>query len=409
MRAYTALPWSSARIGQRKCWHAHRKPANRNRLYSTERHRNSASPIVSENTTAQPSSFTVNPDSKTVTTAVGDLPLSPVMDPSYWEATTRHQAPKAKRGKAQNSLERQFRKNPFAQALATPIRQCTASKARLPAFFLQDFSLIAHPETGKPWWIPRSLVWEPAEPQQANETNAELSTSIQDVSEGHTDLETGRGGVDSRETALDVEPSTSTLSKNPKLYGPSAYVVARRDLISAFTMKASGYEKQAKGLFGGVSSRYSRFASKAVWREDMSSFILSRIRQGIVEDLLYLSNLCVDDSRHYIIKCHGWDDVQSKREGAILWLGNTAEPNQAPNPDIQPGPFAIYNIAKDNRTTSLAVHNLPMLLGTEDIAKVRQEAAVLADGSLFVLAGRRTANLQVKLWRLQGYLADHII
>jgi hypothetical protein len=65
--------------------------------------------------TSSDESFNVDQDNKTITTAVGDLPLSPIMDPSYWEATTRHQAPKAKEGKAQNSVERQFRKNPFGE------------------------------------------------------------------------------------------------------------------------------------------------------------------------------------------------------------------------------------------------------------------------------------------------------
>ena len=47
------------------------------------------------------------------------------MDPSYWEATTRHQAPKAKQGKATNSVERQFRKNPFGEYSLAPLAPFT--------------------------------------------------------------------------------------------------------------------------------------------------------------------------------------------------------------------------------------------------------------------------------------------
>lgn len=57
--------------------------------------------------------FKVVPENEAVETAVGDLPLSPIMDPTYWEATRRHQVPKAKAGKPQNSVERQLRANPF--------------------------------------------------------------------------------------------------------------------------------------------------------------------------------------------------------------------------------------------------------------------------------------------------------
>ena len=47
---------------------------------------------------------------------------------------------------------------PTAQALATPLRMCTMTRTRIPVFFMQDFALVAHPDTGRPWWLPRSLL-----------------------------------------------------------------------------------------------------------------------------------------------------------------------------------------------------------------------------------------------------------
>ncbi|KAJ8130897.1 hypothetical protein O1611_g2730 [Lasiodiplodia mahajangana] len=129
------------------------------------------------------------------------------------------------------------------------------------------------------------------------------------------------------------------------------------------------------------------------------------MRQGIAEDLCYLSRLCTEDDRHYIVKCHGWDDVQYKHQGAVLWFEDPAHPNEAAN--TQPGPFSIYNISTSSANTSVAVHNIPMLLGAQSAAEIRQKATMFADGSLFMLAGRRTTNLQLKLWRLQGYMADY--
>ncbi|KAI3325102.1 hypothetical protein HD806DRAFT_533698 [Xylariaceae sp. AK1471] len=405
MKACVALRWSSARIGQRRSRQTPWKQINR--CSSTERRRNNASPIVPESTPSD-ESLNVNPNNKTITTAVGDLPLSPIMDPSYWEATMRHQAPKAKEGKPQNSVERQFRKNPFAKALATPIRQCTASRVRLPTFFLQDFNLIAHPETGQPWWVPRSLVWEEsAESQQADTLNTEFSMDYQEFRDEQANVETDRGGSDNQGEVSRVDTPTAVQSDHAKPYGPAAYVLARQDLISSFTKKASGYENHTRRLFGGSSSRYAKFAGRAIWREDMDTFILGRMRQEIVSDLLYLSRLCTEDSRHYIVKCYGWDDVQYKHKGAVLWFGDTGQSDATDNPEAQPGPFATYDVSNGSATTTVAVHNIPMLLGAEDTAKVRQNAVALGDGSLFMLAGRRTTNLQLKLWRLQGYLADY--
>ncbi|KAI0119928.1 hypothetical protein GGR51DRAFT_495589 [Nemania sp. FL0031] len=401
MKACTALPWSSASISRRRCQYTYWTQILRHA--STERRRNDASPIVpqtqTQTATAHPHP-NVDRDHKTIATAVGDLPLSPVMDPSYWEATTRHQVPKAKEGKPQNSVERQFRKNAFAHALATPIRHCSASRTRLPSFFLQDFNLIAHPETGQPWWVPRSLAWgQSAEHQQLDETRREASEEYEELHDEKANI------------AMDGEDPNAQ-GGNPKVkikkvqpYGPSAYVLARQDLISAFTKKGTGYENQTKRLFGPTSSSYTKFGGNAVWREDMDSLILHQMRQGIVDDLCYLSRLCIEDNRHYIVKCFGWDDVQYKHQGAVLWFGDTAQPNEATQSG--PGPFSIYDISNNNISTSVAVHNMPMLLGPQATAEVRQKAAIMANASLFMLAGRRTTNLQVKLWRLQGYMADY--
>ncbi|KAI8952523.1 hypothetical protein F4801DRAFT_541141 [Xylaria longipes] len=407
MKACTALPWSSARIGQPKCRLLSRTQFSRRS--STERPQNYASPIVPDSTAAVTHpSLDIDQENKTIATAVGHLPLSPVMDPSYWEATMRHQVAKQKKGKAQNSLERQFRKNPYAQALATPVRRCPASHTRLPSFFLQDFNLIAHPETGRPWWVPRSLAWEqPADSQQANATSDELSANAEECHDEQSGPGIGGGEPDAPEVDTGLKTPTTVQSKAAKPYGPSVFLLARQDLVSALPKEGMGFRNITKRLLAGCTSRYTIFASKAVWRGDMDCFILDRMRHGIVQDLLYLSRLCVEDSRYYIVKCHGWDDVQYKHKGSVLWFGDTAEPGGAAEPGVQPGPFATYDITNDGVSTSVAVHNIPMLLGTENTEKVQKEAALFADGSLFMLAGRRTTNIQAKLWKLQGYLVDY--
>ncbi|KAJ8124105.1 hypothetical protein O1611_g9438 [Lasiodiplodia mahajangana] len=110
MKACTALPWRGASISQQRCRYCPWMQILRHA--STEGRRNHASPIVTQTDATHPDPD-IDQGNKTIATPVGDLPLSPIMDPSYWEATTRHQVPKQKKGKAQNSVERQFRKNAF--------------------------------------------------------------------------------------------------------------------------------------------------------------------------------------------------------------------------------------------------------------------------------------------------------
>ncbi|KAI1774401.1 hypothetical protein F4818DRAFT_442547 [Hypoxylon cercidicola] len=380
-------------------------PAHFNRRCFADRHSNPSKPhTIQDNPSSdeQLSSvrddvFKINPENKTVETAVGELPLSPVMDPTFWEATRRHQVLKAKPGKPQNSVERQLRANAFAKALATPVRMCAMSRARLPSFFLQDFNLIAHPETGAPWLIPPSLMSDKPSRAQKSETKG-TARAVNEASSDET-----KEGVE--------DPKAAESTKDGQLRGPAAHVLARQDLLSSFVIKWSGFDNAPKQITA-MSLKQKSLAGKVVWRKDMDTYILDLMRQAIVDDMLYLSRLCSEEGRHYIVKCYGWGDVQHKHKGAVLWFGEPEEGAGSDQASNEPGPFATFDIQKEDiqgetMTTSVAVHNVPMLLGSEQAERIRKEAAALKDGSIFMLAGRRTADLQMKLWKLQGYIADY--
>jgi len=199
-------------------------------------------------------------------------------------------------------------------------------------------------------------------------------------------------------------------SDRPVKGGPRAYLLARRDLVSAIGEQGSGYQKTHLNLYGLTNTAFGTFSRQAVWRQGMDSVVLDRMRQSIVEDLTYLGRLCTEDKRHYIAKCYGWDDVQYKHQGAVLWFDDSPKSDGTTKPEDAPGLLATYDVAHVkpgvDATTTLAVHNMPLLLGAENVAKLKQEVA-FSDGSLFMLAGRRTTHVQQQLWRLQGYLADY--
>ncbi|KAI1377119.1 hypothetical protein F4677DRAFT_417449 [Hypoxylon crocopeplum] len=407
MRLCKALLGRSASLGQRRKFPPCSYPryfADRARKHddpsqpSTE-----AGPDAAQLASDRDDAFKVNPENKTVETAVGDLPLSPVMDPTFWEATRRHQVPKAKPGKPQNSVERQLRANPFAKALATHVRMCAITRTRLPGFFLQDFGVVAHPETGTPWLIPQSLIPDVShageEPDTKGIREAMEEASSEEIQE------------DAEANPQEQESDAALLTDDRRPYGPNSYALARQDLLSAFTTPGSGLEGRQR-RFAGISPRYKSIAKTLVWRKDMDTYVLGLMQQDIVNELLYLSKLCADDERYYIVKCYGWDDVQYKHRGSVLWFGEPEEGADSKVASHQPGPFATFDIQTTDThggpvTTSVAVHNMPMLLGPEHAARVRGEAVILKDGSIFMLAGRRTVKLQMKLWKLQGYLADY--
>ncbi|KAK8058420.1 hypothetical protein PG994_008868 [Apiospora phragmitis] len=370
--------------------------SNSDQANSTSAHRRQPPPAHDEDSDSLfndwDQAFQIDQDAKSVETAVGSLPLSPVMDPSFWAQREQHTKRKPRKPtQPQSTFERQFEANAFAKTLARPIRYESLTRTRLPSFFLQDFHLVTHPETEQPWWVPWSL-------------SLENSNHVDDKSEE----DKGEGVSSATGESDDVKKKKK---KRPKPLGPDAYSPARKDVLAALTRDKSGFYQQSRQLFGPSSSMYRSFAPKAVWREDMDEFVLGLMRRHIELDLLYLSRLCVEQGRHYIAKCFGWGDVQYKHKGAVLWFGpptdGESEITTEEKTENSPGSFATFEfVDKEGIKTAVAVHNMPMLLGEETAARIRKEAGALQDGSIFMLAGRRTAGPQLKLWKLQGYLSD---
>ena len=384
------------------------------------------------------------------------------------------------------------------------------TRTRQPGFFLLDFGLVGHPETGHPWWVPRSLLKgrsTPAPTEAAEQTDeAEGPAEGDDISAamnaGAAEMEGEEREVEEPEESAHVDapplpsssqstttdtntdffPTTTTAAtatttnrqareRDPPKYGPSAYILARRDLLAALSQPGSGYQGAWRRLLGGSSSRYRELANGAVWRGDADAFALARLRARAADALVYLACLGRDASppRHYVARCYGWDDVRHKHKGAVLWFrDDPAAPPSDPSgasaattstiPGLTayggsggvewgpgPGPVAVFTTEHQSQvpaggaatiaggsgmknwgepnTVAVPVHNVPALLGAEQTERVVREASPVFGGGggsgggadddaggggfIYMLAGRRTVELQADLWMLQGHLATY--
>lgn len=375
----------------------------------------------------------VDAANKTISTASGTLPLSPFMDPSFYDARERYKRAKKPESSAQakTKFRRLLERNPYgmplycatllleiiliplqAQALATPARRCGATEVVLPRYFLQDFNLVSHPETGRPWWISPSL-----SPDQQRETAADQTP-----------------GPEEDNQALSKDSGTrERLPGRTKPAGRTGYALSRQDLLKQFLVGSrSPYTRANEGRLLRLSERDRNLAKKAVWREDMDEFLLDLMRRRAVEDLLYLSELCEREDRKYLIQCETWEDIKRHDHcGCVLWLGGRDPPvleNEPPDPHVPqnqpsdlpvpedepsdppvrsgPGRFATMDMEGGRYPSKIAVHNLRELLGDEHLNHLREGSAILRGGELFVLRRRRTIELQLKLWKLQGYIVE---
>jgi hypothetical protein len=96
--------------------------------------------------------------------------------------------------------------------------------------------------------------------------------------------------------------------------------------------------------------------------------------------------------------------------GAFLWTGGVGELKEGMN---IPPEFATLDITtgrkEGSKTKKVPVHNLRRLLGKEKLADLREKLpSGIFERDIVVLRRRQQAvNVEVQLWRLQGFLAEY--
>ncbi|UKZ94362.1 uncharacterized protein TrAFT101_009236 [Trichoderma asperellum] len=333
-------------------------------------------------------SLKINPEAKTVSTAAGDLPISPIFDPAWMQA--RRKTAKSAPGPPLGRFRRKLANNPFAQALATPIRRCPNSATSLPRYFLQDFEMIRHPETGAAWWAPGPLAFEHVLPtKRPDEPQADRN-----------------GGRDRAAAAAAGLVSASAPASNDTITGPAR---PRRSPITSYTLS----RKSLVDMIGGPNKKYLALLSAirtgmavapdnrdAVWREDMGSLLLGMMRKYVVDALIVRGNRPHGPKDRFIQPCISWKDVEGVRmRGCVIWL---------PEKSDGPKQYATLDVEGARYGRKMVVHNLRYLLGDEELQRLRDSAEVFREGEIFVLkqwASTSMMKLHLLLWKLQGYLA----
>ncbi|KAF4121888.1 Thioesterase domain [Geosmithia morbida] len=335
-------------------------------------------------------SIRVDAEAKTISTSAGDLPISPVFDPAWIQSRRRQRKPDA--GKPTGRFRRKLRLNPYARALATPIRTCAFTDTALPRYFLQDIEIVSHPTTGKPWYAPGPLAFDRVRPIHYPTEGGE-----------HTGMR-NEGGKSTEGLEEGGDMSSSTERARPHRAPLTAYTLNRKDMLD----RLGPGSKLLGQLFGPRNgTAWSPELRRAVWRADMGDTILGMMRRLVVDALV--DRATGADLTKFVEPVEGgWDAVgKVDRRQSVLWIpsqqqeGGTGEKVlRYPTVDV---PGAKYN-------GKMAVYNLSSLLGEEEIVRLRASAPeVFCEGKeLFVLkswGSQSMVNLHLLLWRLEGYLA----
>ncbi|KAK2009257.1 hypothetical protein LZ32DRAFT_620798 [Colletotrichum eremochloae] len=331
---------------------------------------------------------------KIIGTSVGDLPISPVMDPRWMEARTRYRTPKPRRPKdvlPAGRFRRKLEANPYALALSTPLRLCAISDVFVPRYFLQEFKPIENPETNSFWWTPGDL------------------DVLYAAKEWERDDEPGEDGVppepqNPAETPVAQQKATQKLLRR----SPTFYVLARKPLIKSLggSKNKTPFGEKWKILLSKREGSFAQHVAKRqVWREDMDDFVLDNMRRNVMKYLIYFAELRVGrDHRTYLLRLGSWDRAATiPQRGCLLWYHAENGPQRQ---DAALEPFATYDVPKAKYERKLPVYDLGWLLGEDYLAKLR-EIPMFRDSSLFLLRKQRSIPLQLYLWKLQAYMVEY--
>ncbi|PGH23881.1 hypothetical protein AJ80_02130 [Polytolypa hystricis UAMH7299] len=165
-----------------------------------------------------------------------------------------------KKRRATEEEKDRLRFNPWAQALASPVRICAATGIRLPTSALQEWGLIQHPATQALWLMPTGLLHD--ELRKARNTS--------------------QAGNEDRKAGSEWKPVL------PRKHFPSFRITNNYDILDKVTQVPKNIMirnllprdwKVPRGQITGTDEK------KAVWRADMPSFVLETMKREVVKAL----------------------------------------------------------------------------------------------------------------------------
>ncbi|KAK2788104.1 hypothetical protein FQN52_006941 [Onygenales sp. PD_12] len=307
-----------------------------------------------------------------------------------------------------DELER-LKHNPWAQALASPMRMCSATSVRIPRLFLQQWGLVQHPTTGALWLMPVKLVQQ--------ELQKAAAKSIPPTK-------------DDGEDALPI-PARSSF---PGLcIANSIGLLERMNAVKQKLLTARLIPAQWKAPAGPIPQK-----ATLVWRQDMPAFVLRHMRDMAVGEVkkikelepagraegdwtvLEMESVNEDALRESLAVVK---DLENANCGAVIVLRRD-EPTSTPETD--PETTASTNLPNAEsgsqspghlpqlpeyldlpQGSKVPVYDLTRLLTREQIEALREYGDIFNKPALFCRPGTRAPNpLIFSLFNLHSFMQE---
>lgn len=371
----------------------------------------------------------INAQEKTIETAIGVLPIPPLLDAS-WRARTERGNPKPKPDPKEISrIQRKLYRNPYAKMLAEPPRMCHLTRVRLPRPFLTSFGLVQKPRSDEVWWvstdaisglkkIPNKSFKQPSEQDQADNSGSEETAALRmrqlkaQVDSTHRkiqNLDHERARLPSAASTTlhhleNLEVDVEVESTKDQRFKAPVHVLARHDLLASFLDKNSKYTSGYMRF--GANPSIGNLANGAIWRKDMHDVILEKMRLDAASHLAYLATrseekhirwLATIEDIHNGYFTNSWTRLQFLRDSEIEEKG-----------DLSITPFSPPFVPDELYTAGIPTFHIPSLLGTEIMTYLisKMDERFLSCGWL-LLRSNASRDLATQLFRLQNYLTNY--
>ncbi|KAF7157582.1 hypothetical protein CNMCM6106_003389 [Aspergillus hiratsukae] len=312
---------------------------------------------------------------------------------------------KRKKRPTQSDADR-LRLNPWAVALASPLRMCAVTGTRLPRDFLTEWGLVQRPDDDRLWFMPVHLLQD------------ELSSSK--VAQADRDDQADRSSPENKSLRslriVDHLPLlkdlTIPLARNKS---------GRRPLITRLV------PLRWRHPLGPITNREEKLL---IWREDMPEFVLQRMRKHVLKELkdMYgaqkrsksrLGSLRIIDAKDssYDALLEGLrclEKIERMECGGVLVMGRQLEQHE--NGDSSNGQEQVhdYELGKSPYPDSVTlpqtqsrvpIFDLTELFSQADLAEVRGYGPLFENTALFLSPDNLTARQALlALWKLKAFL-----
>lgn len=389
-----------------------RTPQTVRRGISTSRQPDQIDEIPSEESTQNLDSESVPPSQR--------LPQSPLLAHPHRGA----EKPRKRRPTTQEEVD--LRKNPWAVMLASPVRMCSLSGARLPSALMGTWGFVRQPNVDKLYMLPVGLMEDSLQSKGTPESTPSPEPAILDQEEvpkiepsaleqtsynvpmirTGTDKHSGRHLVLRIAELLPILLAiTPSLSKNPKNRGkrpsmmrlvpfrwkhPTGPISAHEEQKLVWSVNTpeivlhSMRDHVAKKL-DAVLQKYKRFGTaNGVWN---------------TLDLPVYSEAAVKEA---LDKIEPFDRMEC---GAVLLLG----PRRAESAGVTP---SDQNVIPDSMSlphtgSKVPVFDLSLLFSESDMKKLRESHELLSFPALFFRPEEKIGiDAMIALWKIQRLLGD---